>query len=188
MPIQTPYYNLHQIITGVYTEGNEFVFADGTDYIGMYYVIPTGQRFSGPRPENNSRELFVKRISQTNDSLVYNRINETVIPNYRSPISMEVFPTEYDYNRGFMQRFFLQKRNSPLNSIIEINSEQYNSVNTTNRPGINGVIWNKLRINWKISKIPRADASYINQLTLTQVENSFPHIGKYVTDLLEFYR
>ena len=106
MPIQVPYYNLHQLVLGVYTEGNEFVFGDGTDYVGMYYVIPTGQRFTGPRPERNSRELFVKRINQSNDSRVYNNINENDFPNYVSPIAIEPIPSENDYNRGFMQRLF----------------------------------------------------------------------------------
>ena len=188
MAIQTPYYNLHQIITGQYTEGNEFVYGDGTDYIGMYYVIPTGQRFSGPRPERDSKELFVKRINQTNDSLIYNKINEINSPSYSSPVLIEPIPTQNDYNRGFMQRFFVQKRNSPVNTIIEIDSEQYNKINTTNKPGINGVIWNKLRFDWKISKIPQADAEYINRLTLIKAEIAFPYIGRYITNVSEFYR
>ncbi len=188
MSIQVPYYNLHQIATGLYSEGNEFVLADGTDYVGMYYVIPTGQRFSGPRPERTSRELFVKRINQTNDSLIYNKINDVGFPNYISPVAIEPIPSENDYNRGFMQRFFVQKRNSPLNTILEIDSPQYNKINTTNRPGINGVIWNKLRFDWKISKMPSADTAYLNQLILVRSEQDFPHIGKYVTNLLEFYR
>ena len=87
-----------------------------------------------------------------------------------------------------MERFFVQKRNSPLNTIIEIDSSQYNSVNVTNKPGINGVVWNKIRIIWKISKIPETDAKYLNLLTLQESEHNFPYISRYLTNPLEYYK
>lgn len=188
MPISAPYYNLHQLITGQYSAGNEFVFADGTDFVGMYHITPTGQRFSGPRPEKTTREIYVKKISQTTDSLVFNRVKGSDYPKYVNPVLITPIPTYEDYNRGKIQRMFLQKRNSPLNSIIEIDAQQYNKVNTTNKPGINGVIWNKLLIEWVISKIDSKDAAYINHYTLVSSENKFPHIGTYLKNTLEFYR
>lgn len=188
MPIQVPYYNLHQLILGQYTPGNEFVLKDGSDYIGLYYIIPTGQRFTGARPEPKSEELFVKRINQNNEVRIYNNINESQYQRYSNPVLTTQFPTSDDYERGFMERFFVQKRNSPLNTIIEIDSPQYNSVNVTNKPGINGVVWNKLRIIWKISKIPETDAKYLNLLTLQESEHNFPYISRYLTNPLEYYK
>lgn len=188
MPIQVPYYNLHQISTGIYTAGNEFVLKDGSDYVGLYYIIPTGQRFTGARPEPKSQELFVKRLNQDSDVRLYNNINEVSYPKYINPVLIAPFPTADDYERGFMERFFVQKRNSPLNTIIEIDAEQFNKINVGNKPGINGIIWNKLRINWKISKIPQQDAQTLNQLTIVRSENDFPYISKYLTNLLEYYR
>ena len=188
MSIQVPYYNQHQIISGQYTEGNDFVSKDGVDYVGLYYIIPTGQRFTGSRPEPKSQELFVKRINQTSDTLIYNNLNDNSFPKYVNPVLMVSFPESDDYGRGFMERFFVQKRNSPINTIMEINSEQFNKVNTTNKPGINGVIWNKLRLNWKISKIPQQDAKTLNGLSIVKAEHNFPYISRYLTDLLEYYK
>lgn len=188
MPISNPYYNLHQLTLGQYTDGNEFVTDDGADYIGLYHIIPTGKRFSGARPEPTSVELLVKRLLQTNDSKVYNKITNSDYPNYVNPILLTPNPSTDDFKVGQIERYFVQKRNNPRTTIIEINSNQFNKINTTNKPGINGIIWNKLLINWKISKIPIDDAKFINYLTLVKAENKFPYISQYLTNTLEYYK
>lgn len=186
--IQQPYYNLHQITVGLYTEGGEFVFDDGTDYIGLYHELPNQSKFSGARPENGSRILFPKQVNLTNDLLMYNNIKNFKVSQYVSPVLQTLPPTMDDYKVGKFTRFFVQKRNSPFNSIIEIDSQQYNSVNKKNRPGINGVIWSKLSIEWRISKIPIQDIEYYNRTTLIRAENDFPYIGSYLTNSTEYYR
>ena len=162
--ISKPYYNLHQITTGKYTLGYEFVFSNGEDYTGPYHILPNGQFFTGFQPEANSEELFKKRITATQDLLTYNKITQGEINKYVPPIAFQPNPTPKDYDTGKIQRFFVQKRNSPLNTIMEIDSEQFNSVNVKNNPGINGVIYNSVIIEWVISKIPLNDAQYLNQL------------------------
>lgn len=186
--IQKPYFNLHQLVTGNYTAGNQFVLADGTDYIGEYYIIPTGQKFTGSRQTDDSQELFVKRFTITEDSIKYNKIRDLDASQYLNPILYYPIPNLDDYQKGKIQRFFVQKRNNPYNTILEIDSQQYNSVNTRNNPGINGVIWNKLLIEWKIGKLPVNDAHYYNQTILQRSEAIFPGIGIYVTNPLEFWR
>lgn len=186
--INQPYYALHQISKGLYTEGNEYVFEDGSEYVGLYHITPNGQRFSGPRPERTTKQLFIKRLTQTGDNLVYNKLSESQFPKYVSPVLITPLPTNEDYNRNYIQRCFVQKRNNPLNTIIEVDSQQYNSVNTTNKPGINGVIWNRCLVKWIISKIPQADAKYINESTLIRTSVKFPHLGQYVKNSLEYYR
>lgn len=39
--IQKPYFNLHQITKGLITNGGEFVVKDGSEYIGMFHILPT---------------------------------------------------------------------------------------------------------------------------------------------------
>lgn len=186
--ISKPYYNIHQIKTGQYTSGNEFVFLDGTDYVGSYHVLPNGQRFTGFQPESTSMELIVKRIESTPDLLRYNQINDLSVSQYLPPISFQPNPSTEDYRLGKIQRFFIQKRNSPLNTIMEISAEQFNSINTQNNPGINGIIYNSTGFEWIISKIPIQDAQYLNQRTLAKYEILFPYIGKFIVNPLEFYK
>jgi hypothetical protein len=186
--INQPYYNLHQLALGQYTDGNEYVFSDGTDYIGLYYVTPNGQRFTGARPEPTSKQLFIKRATQTNDSLVYNKITLSENPNYVNPVLFVPIPNTEDYSIGRIQRYFVQKRNQPDSSIVEINGEQYNGVNVTNRPGINGVIWNKTLVWWQISKLPPNDASLKNKMEIERVITKFKGLDVYLGNLLEFYR
>lgn len=186
--ISRPHYNLHQIITGKFTSGDEFVYQNGEIYIGSYHILPTGQFFTGPRPEPYSIEIFEKRLNPTNDIITYNEITGNAVNKYVTPTSIQPQLTLDDYKRGKIQRFFVQKRNSPDNTIIEIDSTQYNSINTINNPGINGVTWNKLLIEWRISKIPKEDVYYLNLLQIQQSERNFPGIGRFLVNPLEFYR
>ena len=186
--IQSPYFNLHQITTGLYSAGGEFVLKSGEIYIGSYHELPTGQHFTGFRPESTSVEIFELRLNPTQDILKYNQITGNEINRYSTPISYSPLLNLEDYKRGKIERFFIQKRNSALNSIMEIDQPQYQSINTKNNPGINGVIWNKLRLDWIISKIPMNDASYLNQMTINKNIINFPYLGTFLIDNLEFYR
>lgn len=186
--IQRPYYNLHQIVLGQYSSGGEFVVKDGSEYIGLFHILPTGQRFSGARPEKDSVELFEIRLNPTEDLLRYNQLSQSEISRYEVPVSYSPSPTFDDYKRGFIERFFVQKRNSPLNTIVEIDYQQYNQINTLNNPGINGVIYNKVKIKWTISKIPVSDAEYLNGFEIQKNLPNFPYLNQAITSLLEFYR
>lgn len=186
--IQNPHFNLHQITVGQYTAGNEFILKSGEIYIGGYHILPTGQRFTGFRPEKSSVEIFEKRLNPTEDILKYNQINDTEINRYEPPISYYPNPTMDDYKRGIISRFFVQRRNSTLNSILEIDSQQYNQINIQNNPGINGIIWNKVKLEWRISKLPLQDVKYLNEWEIRKNIINFPHLDSYLTNTTEFYR
>lgn len=186
--VSRPYYNLHQITTGKYTEGGEFVLYNGEPYTGGYHVLPNGQKFTGFNPEDKSVELFEQRLNPTQDILRYNQVTGNTINKYVPPIPYQPSPTTDDYKRGRFERYFVQKRNSPLNTTMEIDGQQFNQINTLNNPGINGVLYNKLKLDWKISKIPKEDAYYLNKLLLQKNTPTFPGIGEFVNNPLEFYK
>ena len=186
--IQQPHYNLHQLILGQMTSGGEFVIKDGSEYIGAFHILPTNQKFSGARPEKGSVELFELRLNPTADILRYNQITGNEINRYNPPVSFSPYPTSDDYKRNKIERFFVQKRNSPLNTIVEIDQPQFASVNVQNNPGINGIIWNKVRLDWIISKIPINDAEYLNGREIQKNLINFPHLDLILTNTLEFYR
>lgn len=188
MAVRRPYFNLHQIITGEFTSGGEYVFADGTDYIGPFHILPTNQLFTGTRPESKSKEIFEKRIETTQDILRYNLNTASVSPRYETPVAISRVPTSDEYQLGEMERYFVQKRNSPLNTIIEIDGIQFNKINTRNNPGINGIIWKELLLKWKIGKIPKEDVFSWNGRLVITAENNFPGISNFLPNYLEFYR
>lgn len=188
MPVNRPYYALHQIVTGQYTSGNEFVLADGSDYIGGYHILPNEQVFTGAQPQITSNELYVKRTDQTEDVKQYNILTNSKTSQYVSPIPIFRIPDSDEYREGIMERYFVQKRNNPLNTIMEIDADQYNSINRDNVEGINGVMYNDLLIDWRISNIPRGDAQYHNQQTLITSEKTFRGITSFLTNPLEFYK
>jgi hypothetical protein len=188
MSIRKPYYGLHQITTGQYTSGNEFVLDDGSDYIGLYHVLPNGQVFTDPVPKLTSKQLFTKRADISEVVKRYNRIVGEDASRYVSPVAFQPMPSANDYEFGEIQRFFVQRRNNPRTTIVEIDSGQFNTINTSNLPGINGVIWNSIIIPWRISNISKEDTHIINQRELINAEQKFRYIGVYIQNTLEFYK
>jgi hypothetical protein len=71
---------------------------------------------------------------------------------------------------------------------MEIDYIQYNQINTENNPGINGVIYNKLLIEWRISRLKPEDISFLNQFEIQKATPSFPYIQNHLTNYLELYR
>lgn len=41
--INREYYGRHQIDTGKYALKDQFIFLDGTDYVGPYHILPNGK-------------------------------------------------------------------------------------------------------------------------------------------------
>lgn len=188
MRIKRPYYAIHQITTGQYTEGNEFVLPSGEVYAGPYHILPTGQYFTEFIPQTKSIELTLLRTVANQDVLLYNKLSEQTTNRYLVPVLKIPTLTVDDYKRGKIERYFCQKRNNPQFTIIEIDATQYNQFNSQNRPGINSALWNRLKIDWVISKIPIQDAEFINKQIIAANENRFTGLTLYLTDALEFYK
>lgn len=183
--IDHPYYAKHQLLTGQYTSGNELILSDGTNYVGGYHIQPNGKYFTEFSPTSKSVELFEKRFDWTEDVKVYNRINNVTNSNYLQPIPYLVSPSLEDYQDGYVYRFFVQKRNNPRVTIIEIDSDQYNKINSKNQPGINSVIWNFISIKWKLNG---SSIYEYNEREILSSEVQFKFIGlrAYLKNLLEF--
>lgn len=188
MSIRKPFYGEHQIIAGQYTAGNEYVYENGDDYVGTYHVFPNGQMFTGANRNVKSVQIFEKRFDISEDVKIYNRINSLDIGRYTSPVLYLPRPTHSDYRVGKFQRYFIQKRNSPLHTLMEITPEQYNTVNTKNSYGINGVIWQRGTLIWYISLLPADQISVLNEAQIDNISKVMIGIRKILSNNLEFYR
>jgi len=138
------YFPKNRIITNLYTKGNEFSI-NGKPYIGAYYKTYNGKAYAGKNPiEGSSKELTI--ISRTSSeefpTLIYNGgglalndLTEQYLTNpnvqntqtFFTPILFYPKPTDQDYQRGFIMRYFAKKRNE-IGFVIEINKKTYDSL------------------------------------------------------------
>jgi len=188
MAITKPYYPPHQISPGKYTPGGEFVLPDGAEYIGPYHILQNGWVYTEFKPSVNGKRLYPLNVTLSEDVRQYNRIKQMNVSQYMSPIPYTVIPTMEDYVRGEIYRYFVQKRNNPSRTIIEIDLPQYMSINTKGLPGINGVMYNSLVVPWVISKVEKQSAYQVNLQKIIKAESDFIGIGLYLRDATEFYK
>jgi len=183
-----PFYPSHKIESGKYTNGNEFVLDDTKqhDYIGLYHILPNGDYWTESSPHEDSKKLIPKRMMVSNDVKQYNTLKNRTAGNHISPIPYYPILDPIDYELGYVMRYFVQKRNNPYVTITEIDPTQYNTLNSTNNPGISSVLWNSVEIKWTLKGV------YAMQLNLQEIRrgenNGFINLSNYLKDPLEFWK
>lgn len=103
-------------------------------------------------------------------------------PDYYKPV-----PTSKDYERGYINRYFVQKINDLI--ITEVNKDRYNKIYTN--------YFNKLVIQWVISGpktnqyknniLDRKGVQEQNIKTLVENENKMKGLKTYLNNPLEFW-
>lgn len=104
-------------------------------------------------------------------------------------------PTQRDYQRGFIKRYFAQKKNK-TNQITEINRSQYLS-HPNMLTGLNARLYRVFEIDWKISgvrndiyngKVPvEIGVEDTNKNIIEIAERQYTGISDYLDDPLEFW-
>lgn len=179
------FYPLSKINTGQYTFGNEFVYDEDqtVDYIGLYHILPNNEIWSEASPNKKSELLVRKIFNQSENVRIFNDISNLKSNNYISPVAKTITPSDLDYSFGYMTRFFIQKRTNPLTTITEIDADQFNTLNSNNKPGINSTIYHSCSIKWQlVGKL----AGYFNQREIDQTERKFEGIKNKLQNNLEF--
>jgi len=90
--------------------------------------------------------------------------------------------TERDVRLGFINRYFVQKRNE-LTVFVEISEDSYNSYG--DNTGIDPILWKRGTMKWRIKGTPEQIA-ITNRDTLVLVSVDFPGIQTYFRDLSEY--
>ena len=99
-------------------------------------------------------------------------------------------PSEKDYERGYINRCFIQKTNDKSSVIYEVNPSRLNYY--TNKSTFVGVV-----LKWRISgKIKKDDLTNINEKTVKEsnrisiqlVSNKIPNLKLYLPNLQQFYK
>ena len=196
-----PYFPKSRIIENQKANPGEFLLPDGKEYTGPYYTTFDGKSFTGSNPYSlNSIPLTKINIP---DSPFNQPLSETY--NNLKPLNLSLIdptpftpkPTEEDYKRGKITRYFARQRNGTKFRIMEIDQKTYDNL-SNNRGGLNTSLWKVISIFWQISgplhdqKVngirTRAGIIDTNQRVLNNAEKNFIGLKQYLTDLKQFAR
>lgn len=160
------YYPSFAVQPNLNTAGSEFLL-NGRPYSGMYYETYDGRAFTGPTPEVGPSEpleripIYLSAPGLANSNLSVRNQKQlasktgvfastptnTRIPG--QPNSYYPQPTEQDYTKGYLIRYFTKKENEK-GFITEISQDEYNSI-------VNGTadfdisIYQTTTILWKLT-------------------------------------
>lgn len=156
------YYPASKVVTNQNTTGAEFLDTNGNPYSGKYYTSYDGQSFSGASPQTGPSEPLKKLETYPSSNLLsdlgftetrkIDLANKTRVftdSNFGEPVSYYAQPTEQDYKRGYLIRYFTKKINQK-GLIVEISQKEYQSiVNGTANYDIS--FYQTVKILWKIT-------------------------------------
>ena len=160
------YYPSFAIQPNLNTAGGEFLL-NGQPYSGRYYETYDGRAFTGPTPEVGPSEqlqripFYLSAPGLTNSNLSNKNQKQlasktgvfastpinNIIPG--QPNSYYPKPTEQDYKKGYLIRYFTKKENE-RGFVTEISQDEYNSI-------VNGTadyditIYQTTTILWKLT-------------------------------------
>jgi hypothetical protein len=188
------YYPENQIQRNLYTSGKVWMLEDGTEFIGYYHTYTSGEVYTERswNPARSQKLIPYKTITNASMDTVYQSITSERVETFISPRSYFPIPKDSDYKAGFISRYFVQKNND-VNSIIEINKGQFDSI-TTSGVGINGNLYKGIKIDWKLTG-PRFDittgmntvygVSSTNRRLVVLATIDMPGIDNVLTDYAE---
>ena len=184
--------------SGFFTKGGEFAFADGTDYVGLYWV-KAGIFASGKGPKDKT----AKRIYPYAENPEIPAHHELNVPafqyealnskfktkrNWKSPATYVPELTQKDYDKSFFTRYFIKKVNT--HEITEVSKKQHGKIKTQ-------AFYAGYELEWKIIG-PEKDVFDgdgvlqlfgvydTNQRTVNKAELEFRGIRDYVTNYTRF--
>jgi hypothetical protein len=198
-----PYYPKSRIIENQKANPGEFTLSNGVDYTGPYYTTFDGKSFTGANPYTpNSNSLIKSKpiiadlefINPTFDE--YNQLKPSNLSlSLIDPSPFTPKPTDEDYRKGKITRYFARQRNGTQFKIMEINQTTFDNL-SNNRGGLNYSLWKVISIFWQISGPlrdqrvgnirTRAGIIDTNQRVLNNAEKDFIGIKQYLTNLQQF--
>ena len=195
-----PYYPKSRIIENQQSNPGEFILPDGKEYIGPYYTTFDGKSYTGSNPYSSTSTPLTKITSELNSENINPFLKgfKNIKPlnlSLTDPIPFTPKPTEEDYRKGKITRYFARQRNGTKFRIMEIDQKTYDNL-SNNRGGLNTSLWKVISIFWQISgplhdqKVngirTRAGIIDTNQRVLDNAEKNFIGLKQYLTDLKQF--
>ena len=110
------------------------------------------------------------------------QIPKTVIP----------IPTEFDYDNGFIRRYFIQKTNDSNGFVFEVSEEVYNELR-------DNPFWKVTDLKWRITgpkqtiynqkgELSDIGVEITNKQIINLTSNTIRNISLYLPNLLQFHK
>ena len=119
---QKSYYTVDELITNLYTNGQELMTEQGVEYRGQYHRYTTGEIYSLNTWNDKLSKKLIAYEDITSPAYKYKQL-KNIDNKHNSFNAVTPVITETDKKLGFIMRYFIQRRNDLR--ITEINKEQY---------------------------------------------------------------
>jgi hypothetical protein len=198
------YYPKSQIKPNLYTNGNELVLStDKTVYVGYYYEISTGQKYTGKTPQDGPSILLIpppnsptydptnrEGESNFNSLIQYTNLSPlqypSVLPSRTIPTFNLTTPTQQDYQNTQFNRYFCKKNNELR--YLEINKDTYQKLQARD-PKIAWDLYTPTIVLWQL-KGNKEQVYNSNKGTIISIEQNLKWTGftQYFQDkFLKYY-
>jgi hypothetical protein len=168
-----------------HTQGLEYYTLQGLEYVGSYYINANNNIAYVYDPVSRNNKILVPRHTFNTETV---RLRNSVKGGSAAPIPIKRQLKDYDYTVGVIVRYFVQKNNSPQNTIVEIDESQFNTINSnSSKTNIDPNLYSYVSISWRIS----GNIEYVRNFNIRQIKDSesiFIGLDKFLKNILEFYR
>jgi hypothetical protein len=181
------YYPEGQIQKGLYTDGNEWMLEDGTEYVGDYHTYYSGEVYTRSSYLRNVSEKLIPYINLSEESkktiFEYDSLKKSSPSAFTFSEYNKIPPTEKDYTNGIFFRYFAKRHFS--NIITEVDSDTFSNLKDE--------YYVKNRIPWKLTgplnDTPTEKGVYdTNRRLVLLAEKDMEGIRNYVTNYTEYAR
>lgn len=172
------YYPQGQIQKGLYTQGKEWMLEDGTEYVGDYHKYTTGEVYTISAYVDGKSQVLIPYQNLSNVTIKknfeYNKL-KSELNGFKPAVYGKSQPTQEDYNKGFMTKYFVQRKSSGL--ISEVVSDEFSNVQEEH--------YIKIQLGWKLLG---DDSEVVNRKIVLNAEKNIKGISSYITNYSEFVR
>jgi hypothetical protein len=194
------YFPSSQIKNNLHTNGGEYILSTTKEnYIGYYYSLATGKKYTGKSPNDKPNILLEEENINEPSKQGYldpgNEQNITIIGEYPIssksierliPLYNSTIPIQKDYDLGVFQRYFCKKNNELI--YIEIDKTTFQQLNSK-FPQIAWDLYSAISLNWYLtgdkSKVYNTNK---NLSTLVETQEKWHGFTQYFKDkYLKYY-
>tara|TARA_R110002020_G_scaffold74225_1_gene190138 strand:- start:99 stop:716 length:618 start_codon:yes stop_codon:yes gene_type:complete len=184
------FYTSDEITTNLYTPGKEWMYEDGTEYIGSYHLYSTSEVYTkGTWSSKQSIKLipYVRRdvLNNVYRTLKTIKIKTKSIPSHKPNV------IQSDIKNGYIVRYFFKKINEEI--IIEVSADTYKQ---WKQGMFDKKLYLGIQLNWYITGDieDNQNGSILNRGVITQntrqikaAQSTIPTINNILNNPLDLY-